>query len=98
MRFLQMKEAATGLRFDQPVLDTLLLSAVLHPNQETHRLDAIAERFGVPVLDRHDASGDALVTAQLFLRMLPLLAERGIRTLGEAREASEKTFHARIKY
>ena len=98
MRFLQMKEAATGLRFDQPVLDTLLLSAVLHPNQETHRLDAIAERFGVPVEGRHDASGDALVTAQLFLRMLPLLAERGIRTLGEAREASEKTFHARIKY
>jgi DNA polymerase-3 subunit epsilon len=98
MRFLQLKEAATGLRFDQPVLDTLLLSAVLHPNQETHRLDAIAERFGVPVEGRHDASGDALVTAQLFLRMLPLLAERGIRTLGEARVASEKTFHARIKY
>ncbi len=98
MRFLQMKEAATGLRFDQPVLDTLLLSAVLHPNQETHRLDAIAERFGVAVQGRHDASGDARVTAQLFLRMLPLLAERGIRTLAEARAASEKTFHARIKY
>ncbi|WP_253946243.1 exonuclease domain-containing protein [Niveibacterium sp. COAC-50] len=98
MRFLQLKEAATGLRFDQPVLDTLLLSAVLHPNQETHKLDAIAERFGVPLLDRHDAAGDALVTGQLFLRMIPLLAERGIVTLGEAREASEKTFYARIRY
>lgn len=98
MRFLQMKEAATGLRFDQPVLDTLLLSAVLHPNQDTHKLDAIAERFGVPLLDRHDAAGDALVTAQLFLRMIPLLAERGIVTLGQAREASEKTYYARIRY
>lgn len=98
MRFLQMKEGATGLRFDQPVLDTLLLSAVLHPNQETHKLDAIAERFGVPLLDRHDAAGDALVTAQLFLRMVPLLAERGIVTLGQAREASEKTYYARIRY
>ncbi|MCL2655993.1 MAG: 3'-5' exonuclease [Betaproteobacteria bacterium] len=98
MRFLQIKEASTGLRFDQPVLDTLLLSAVLHPNQETHRLEAIAERFGVPVQGRHDASGDAQVTAQLFLRMLPLLAERGIRTLAQARKASEKTFQARIKY
>ncbi len=34
MRFLQLKEASTGLVFDQPVLDTLLLSAVIHPNQE----------------------------------------------------------------
>ena len=45
MRFPQLKEAATGL-FDQPVLDTLLLSAVIHPNQESHRLEAIAERMG----------------------------------------------------
>jgi DNA polymerase-3 subunit epsilon len=30
--------------------------------------------------------------------MMPLLAEKGIRTLGEARAASEKTYHARIKY
>lgn len=98
MRFLQLKEAVSGVRFDQPVLDTLLLSAVLHPNQDTHRLDAIAERFGVTVTDRHDALADARVTGQLFLRMVPLLAERGIVTLRQAREASEKTFHARIRY
>ncbi|MDA8254678.1 MAG: exonuclease domain-containing protein [Betaproteobacteria bacterium] len=98
MRFLELKEAITGVRFDRPVLDTFLLSAVLFPNQETHRLEAIAERLGVSVLGRHTAVGDAIVTAEVFLKMLPLLAERGIRTLGEAREASEKTYHARIKY
>lgn len=98
MRFLQIKEAMTGLAFDQPVLDTLLLSAVLHPDQDSHRLDAIAERFGLPVLNRHDAVSDARLTAQVFLRMIPLLAERGIVTLGEAREASEKTYHARLRY
>lgn len=98
MRFLQLKEAALGLRFDQPVLDTLLLSAVLHPAQASHRLEAIAERLGVSVVGRHTALGDAMVTAEVFLKMLPLLAAMGIHTLRQARAASEKTYHARIKY
>lgn len=98
MRFLQLKEKATGLRFDQPVLDTLLLSALVHPAQDSHRLEAIAERFNVTVLGRHTAMGDAMVTAEVFLKLIPLLAERGIRTLGQAREAAERTYYARLKY
>ncbi|PTD96899.1 3'-5' exonuclease [Pseudothauera lacus] len=98
MRFLQLKEAATGLRFDQPVLDTLLLSAVVHPNQESHSLDAIAQRFGLVNDGRHTALADAVVTADVLIKLIPLLAERGIRTLREAREAAQQTYYARIKY
>jgi DNA polymerase III subunit epsilon len=98
MRFLQLKEARTGVRFDQPVLDTLLLSALVHPHQETHKLEAIAERLGVTVFGRHTALGDAIVTAEIFLKLIPLLAAQGIHTLGQAREAAKKTFYARISY
>jgi DNA polymerase-3 subunit epsilon len=98
MRFLQLKEHATGLRFDQPVLDTLLLSAVVHPNQESHRLEAIAERLAINVVGRHTALGDAMVTAEVFQKLIPLLAEMGIHTLGQAREAAQKTYYARLKY
>jgi DNA polymerase-3 subunit epsilon len=98
MRFLQLQEAATGLCFDQPVLDTLLLSAVVHPAQASHRLEDIAGRLGVDVLGRHTALGDALVTAEVFLRLIPLLAELGIHTLGQAREAAQRTFYARVRY
>jgi len=98
MRFLQMKEEATGIRFDQPVLDTLLLSAVIHPNQESHRLEAIAERLNLTIIGRHTALGDAIVTAEVFLKMIPLLAEKGIHTLRQAREAAEKSYYARVKY
>jgi DNA polymerase-3 subunit epsilon len=98
MRFLQLKEARTGLVFDQPVLDTLLLSAVIHPNQETHKLEAIAARLGINVIGRHTALGDAFVTGEVFLKMIPLLNDMGIHTLRQALEAAEKTYLARVKY
>lgn len=98
MRFLQLKESTTGLRFDQPVLDTLLLSAVLHPQQDSHRLEAIAERLGVRVVGRHTALGDALVTAEVFQKLVPLLADRGIHTLGQALAASRQSGYASLSY
>jgi len=98
MRFLQLKEARTGVRFEQPVLDTLLLSAVIHPQQDSHRLEAIAERLGVAVLGRHTALGDAMVTAEVFLKMLPLLQAAGVHTLGDAVRASRETYLARVSY
>ncbi len=98
MRFLQLKEESTGIRFTQPVLDTLLLSAVIHPNQESHKLEAIAERLGITIIGRHTALGDAIVTGEVFLRMIPLLDAMDIRTLGDALLASRQTYYARIKY
>jgi DNA polymerase-3 subunit epsilon len=98
MKFLQLLEPETGLVFNHPVLDTLLLSAVVHPNQESHSLEAIAERFNVTVLGRHTALGDAFVTAEVWLRLLPLLQAMGITTLRQAREAAQKTYYARVKY
>ena len=98
MRFLEIKEAALGVKFDQPVLDTLLLSAVAHPNQESHSLEAIMQRLGIDIDQRHNALADATATAQVFVRLLPALADRGITTLGQAIEASQKTYFAQVKY
>jgi DNA polymerase-3 subunit epsilon len=52
----------------------------------------------VPVIGRHTALGDAIVTGEVFLRMIPLLAEKGIVTLKDARDAAQQTLYARIRY
>jgi DNA polymerase III subunit epsilon len=96
LRFLEVKEARTGLRFTQPVLDTLLLSAVIDPDEEDHSLEAMAGRLGVGVLGRHTALGDAILTGEIFLRQCGLLAARGMPTLGEARNAARRTYLARV--
>jgi DNA polymerase-3 subunit epsilon len=98
MRMLQIYEAQTGIKFINPVLDTLLLSAVVHPNQDDHSIESIADRFGVEIQDRHTAMGDALLTGKIFIKLIPLLESMGIQTLKAAREASEKTYYARLKY
>ena len=80
------------------MLDTLLRSAWLHPPQESRRREAIAERVVVAVTGRHSALGDALVTAAVFLRLVPPLHGRGVLTLGDARPASQQTDLARRVY
>jgi len=98
MKFLQLREAAAGVRFAMPVLDTLVLSEVAHPHSDEHSLEAIAARLGVDVAARHTAIGDARVTGEIFLRLLPLLAAKGITTLEQALAASKKTYFAKVKY
>ncbi|MEN8133040.1 MAG: exonuclease domain-containing protein [Pseudomonadota bacterium] len=98
MAMFKAKERQTGIKFSNPVLDTLLLSAVVHPEQESHAIEAITDRLGVSMIGRHSAFGDALTTAEIFLKIIPLLTEKGIHTLKEAREASQRTFYAKLKY
>jgi len=90
LAFLRREEARLGVRFGQPVLDTLLLSAALHDHTAEHGLDAIATRFGITLEGRHQALGDAIGTGQLFLRMLELLEAEGVRTLGAALALAER--------
>jgi DNA polymerase-3 subunit epsilon len=71
------------LRFDNPVLDTLLISAWLDTDETAHSLDAIARRLGIEVAARHDPLDDALLTAAILVRQFERLRQRGIERFGQ---------------
>lgn len=84
MEFLRRVEGQLGLTFDMPVLDTVLLSAVVYGQHEVHSLDALSHRLGItiPEEDRHTAIGDTIATADAFLKLMPMLSGRGLETFG----------------
>ncbi len=98
MKMFKVKEELTGIKFLNPALDTLLLSAILHPIHDHHDMESIAERLGINIIGRHTALGDAIATAEIFLKLLPLLNSNGVLTLRDAVKASKKTYYARLKY
>jgi DNA polymerase-3 subunit epsilon len=96
MEFLRRHEAGIGARFDHPVLDTVLLSAVLFGQQEEHSLDALTARLGItiPQEARHTALGDTVATAEALLKLLPMLRGRGFVTFGDV--LTEVRRHGRL--
>ncbi|TDR56640.1 DNA polymerase-3 subunit epsilon [Halomonas ventosae] len=83
---LAIQPPGGGIAFDMPVLDTLLLSRALDDSLDGHDLDSLADRYDLsfPPGTRHTALGDARVTAELWLSLLPRLEARGIETLEQA--------------
>ncbi|SFL88032.1 3'-5' exonuclease [Shimia aestuarii] len=96
MAFLRRQAKSMDIEWDHPILDTVLLSAVLFGASETHTLDALCDRLGVTIPDhlRHTALGDAQATAEVLCRMLPMLASRGYDTFGKVLEQTRK--HGRL--
>ena len=96
LEFLRRHEDGIGRRFDNPVLDTVLLSAVVFGQSETHTLDALTERLGIviPAEARHTAMGDTIATAAALEMMIPMLEGQGFRTFGEVITAVRK--HSRL--
>lgn len=91
MAVLKREYALNRQRWIEPrTLDVRLLARAIGSVMPDHSLDAIAAALNVKIDGRHTAPGDARATAEIFLKLVPLLKERGVRTLAEAREYSRQ--------
>lgn len=96
MAFLRRHADKMGVDWNHPILDTVLLSAVLFGASETHTLDAVCDRLGITIPEalRHTALGDAVATAEVLVKMLPMLEARDMIKFGDVIAETRK--HGRL--
>jgi DNA polymerase-3 subunit epsilon len=69
-RILRTEFRRLGYDFSQKTLCTVELSKKLLPEQTSHSLGKLVRALGIPMADRHRASGDAMATVKLFKMLL----------------------------
>uniref|UniRef100_UPI0030F99376 exonuclease domain-containing protein n=1 Tax=uncultured Wocania sp. TaxID=2834404 RepID=UPI0030F99376 len=69
-RILKTEFKRLGFDFDRRTLCTVELAKDLIPGQTSYSLGKLVRSLGIPVTDRHRASGDALATVKLFKMLL----------------------------
>ncbi|MEE8857253.1 MAG: PolC-type DNA polymerase III [Lactobacillus sp.] len=60
----------------QPVVDTLEVSRLLHPEQSRHTLDSLCRKYNVVLEHHHRANQDAEATGYLMFKLLDDLKEK----------------------
>lgn len=69
-RILRTEFRRLGYNFEAKTLCTVELAKVLIPEQPSYSLGKLVRALGIPMADRHRASGDALATVKLFKMLL----------------------------
>ena len=103
MSFIKKNCDRQGISYDFTIGDTMTLAQLLLPNLNRFRLDTVAKAIGVHLGNHHRAVDDAACTADIFLKFIGMLKERGIHTLDEVNAEGNidkesvrkmKSFHA----
>ncbi len=100
--FIRQNASDMNIEVKNTVLDTLELSRTLFPQLSKHKLDVVAEHLNVSLENHHRAVDDAGATAEIFVKCIDILKQKGLTNLDEinilASESIDvkklKTYHA----
>ena len=81
MSFIKHNCSALGLKCEKTVLDTVALSRVLLPALNRFKLDTVAKALNVSLAHHHRAVDDAACTAEIFVKLVEMLRDRGVETM-----------------
>ncbi len=84
--FIKHDAKRLGLSYDFTSLDTMTLARAMYPELKNHRLDTLTKFHNVVLENHHRAVNDAKATADVFVKMLSELKEKGIEKLSELNE------------
>ena len=96
--FIRYFAGLSGLPFANPYLDTLALSKHLNPELKSHKLDVVAEYYGLGDFNHHRACDDAEMLANIYFCMLDKMKKSELHDLEMLkREMTEKSDPLKLK-
>lgn len=84
--FIKKKAANLGVDFNPTYVDTVAMARFLLPSLNRFKLDTVAKAVGVNLDNHHRAVDDAACTAEIFVKFILMLEERGIENLDQLNE------------
>lgn len=81
--FIRKKSELLGMETDFTVVDTVGMARMLIPNLNNYKLNTVAKALSVSLENHHRAVDDAGATAEIFIKLLPMLSDLGVTVLEE---------------
>ena len=83
MSFIKRNCALLGMEYNPTIVDTVALARVLLPQLNRFKLDTVAKALNISLDHHHRAVDDAACTAEIFVKFIEKLKDRGISSLDE---------------
>ena len=91
MSFIKRNCELLSMPCNPTIVDTVALARVLLPQLNRFKLDTVAKAVGVSLDHHHRAVDDAACTAEIFVKFIQMLKDRGVDNLNEVNQMAKSS-------